>query len=125
MTIIRSEVRPGAYFDSAVLMRLQRALAGLPGVEDAGVVMATAANCELLEQSGLLTPAAQQASANDLLIVVRAADGERGVRVPAEEPGHSGEAIARGRLGADLRAGAVRRWRGAPGAGARAARVPL
>ena len=76
MTIIRSEVRPGAYFDSAVLMRLQRALAGLPGVEDAGVVMATAANCELLEQSGLLTPTAKQASANDLLIVVRAADDD-------------------------------------------------
>jgi len=80
MTIIRSEVRPGAYFDSAVLMRLQRALAGLPGVEDAGVVMATAANCELLEQSGLLTPAATQASANDLLIVVRAADDEGAAR---------------------------------------------
>ncbi len=80
MTIIRSEVRPGAYFDSAVLMRLQRALAGLPGVEDAGVVMATAANCELLEQSGLLTPAAQQASANDLLIVVRAADEDGAAR---------------------------------------------
>jgi FdrA protein len=74
MTVIRSEIRPGAYFDSAVLMLLQRGLARLPGVEDAGVVMATAANCELLEQSGLFTPAGKQASANDLLIVVRAAD---------------------------------------------------
>jgi FdrA protein len=74
MTVIRSEIRPGAYFDSAVLMLLQRGLAHLPGVEDAGVVMATAANCELLDQSGLLTAQGKQASPNDLLIVVRAAD---------------------------------------------------
>lgn len=73
MTTIRSEVRPGAYFDSAVLMRLQRALAALPGVEDAGVVMATPANCELLDQSGLLQ-SAPAAGPNDLLLVVRAAD---------------------------------------------------
>lgn len=73
MTVIRSEIRPGAYFDSAVLMRLQRALADLPGVADAGVVMATPANCELLDQSGLLE-ARPQAGPNDLLIVVKAQD---------------------------------------------------
>lgn len=72
MTAIRSETRPGAYYDSAVLMQLQRSLLGLPGVADAGVVMATPANCELLEQSGLLTPGAQTAGPNDLLLVVRA-----------------------------------------------------
>ncbi len=70
MTAIRSEVRPGAYFDSAVLMRLQRALAELPGVADAGVVMATPANCELLDQSGLYDKA-PGAGPNDLLIVVK------------------------------------------------------
>lgn len=71
MTVIRSEVRSGAYYDSAVLMRLQRALLELPGVADAGVVMATPANCELLDQSDLLagTPSA---GPNDLLLVVRA-----------------------------------------------------
>lgn len=73
MTVIRSEVRPGAYFDSAVLMRLQRALAELPGIVDAGVVMATPANCALLDQSGLLDSAAQ-AGPNDLLIVVKGQD---------------------------------------------------
>ena len=73
MTVIKTEVRPGAYFDSAVLMRLQRALAELPGVADAGVVMATPANCELLDQSGLLA-APPTAGPNDLLIVVKAAD---------------------------------------------------
>ena len=60
MTVIRSEVRPGAYYDSAVLMQLQRGTGALPGVADAGVVMATPANCELLEQSGLLTPPASR-----------------------------------------------------------------
>ncbi len=84
MTVIRSEVRPGAYFDSAVLMQLQRALARLPGVEDAGVVMATPANCELLEQSRLLTSAAKQAGPNDLLIVVRAADDDGAARALAQ-----------------------------------------
>ncbi|MEK7312458.1 MAG: acyl-CoA synthetase FdrA [Chloroflexota bacterium] len=72
MTVIRSEIRPGAYYDSAVLMQLQRGLLGLPGVLDSGVVMGTPANLELLDQSGLLTDAAKKAGVNDLLIVVKA-----------------------------------------------------
>jgi FdrA protein len=73
VTALRSETRSGAYYDSAVLMQLQRSLLALPGVADAGVVMATPANLELLEQSGLLTPGAQTAGPNDLLLVVKAA----------------------------------------------------
>jgi FdrA protein len=71
MTIL-SEVRPGAYYDSVILMQLQRSLADLPGVIDAGVVMATPANKELLAASGLAveTPA----GSDDLLIVVEASD---------------------------------------------------
>ena len=65
------EVRRGAYYDSVVLMQLQRALAELPQVEDAGVVMATPANLELLQQNSLL-PGQAQAGPDDLLIVVRA-----------------------------------------------------
>ncbi len=68
------ELRPGAYYDSVVLMQLQRALADLPEVIDAGVVMGTAANLELLAQSDLL-PAGMKAAPEDLLIVV-AADTE-------------------------------------------------
>ena len=71
MSVVQYEVRPGAYYDSVVLMQLQRALAGLPGVADAGVVMATAANRELLAASGLL-PDKIEAKADDLLIVVKA-----------------------------------------------------
>ncbi|MCP5101239.1 MAG: acyl-CoA synthetase FdrA [Chloroflexi bacterium] len=66
----KHEVRPGTYYDSVVLMQLQKALAGLDGVEDAGVVMATEANRDLLASSGLL-PAGVTAKADDLLIVVK------------------------------------------------------
>ncbi|MBK8903212.1 MAG: acyl-CoA synthetase FdrA [Anaerolineaceae bacterium] len=70
MTIMRSEVRQGAYYDSVVLMQLQKSLAELPGVADAGVVMATDANKELLAAGDLL-PADVSAKADDLLIVVK------------------------------------------------------
>ena len=52
-------------------MQLQRSLAGLPGVQDAGVVMGTEANKELLEHINLLSPEVQAAKPNDLVIVVR------------------------------------------------------
>ncbi len=77
MNVIKHEVRAGAYYDSVVLMQLQRALAGLPGVIDAGVVMATEANRELLDASDLL-PDGINARADDLLIVVK---GENEVAV--------------------------------------------
>jgi FdrA protein len=70
MDVLRYEVRAGAYFDSVVLMQLQRELAAVPGVIDAGVVMATEANRELLAVGDLL-PSETRAGADDLLIVVR------------------------------------------------------
>lgn len=76
MGVTASEIRPGAYYDSVVLMQLQRALSQLPGVLDAGVVMGTAANQELLQESGLLTDEAAAASAEDLIITVAAEDSE-------------------------------------------------
>jgi len=74
MTAIKSEIRRGAYYDSVILMQLQRELAALPGVLDAGVVMGTDANKDILIQSDLLTPEAQAAAADDLIIVVKAED---------------------------------------------------
>ena len=71
MTVTKYNVRRGAYYDSVVLMQLQRGLVGLPEVIDAGVVMATPANCELLAANNLL-PDSVGASPDDLLIVVRA-----------------------------------------------------
>jgi FdrA protein len=73
MTIIKWNVRAGAYYDSVVLMQLQRGLLGLPGVVDAGVVMATPANRDLLAANNLL-PDSISANPDDLLIVVKADD---------------------------------------------------
>ncbi|MFL6194693.1 MAG: acyl-CoA synthetase FdrA [Thermoanaerobaculia bacterium] len=71
---LRCAVRAGAYYDSVVLMRLQRALGALPGVLDAGVMMATPANRELLAASGLATD--DEAGPGDLLIAVKAETDE-------------------------------------------------
>ena len=74
MAVIKAEVRSGAYYDSVVLMQLQRALTEQPGVLDAGVVMGTTANKEVLEQSSLLVAEAEAAGNDDLIIVVRGTD---------------------------------------------------
>ena len=71
MTVVKWNVRAGAYYDSVVLMQLQRGLLGLNGVVDAGVVMATPANRELLAANNLL-PENVTANPDDLLIVVKA-----------------------------------------------------
>jgi FdrA protein len=71
MTTTKYDVRRGAYYDSVVLMQLQRGLLSLPGVVDAGVVMATQANCDLLSANNLL-PRSISASPDDLLVVVKA-----------------------------------------------------
>jgi len=74
MTIKKVEIRSGAYYDSVILMKLQRALVEQPGILDAGVVMGTNANKEVLTQSGLLVPELDSAKAEDLVIVVSAKD---------------------------------------------------
>jgi len=74
MTSTKGEVRSGVYFDSIVLMQLQRSLAGLQGVLDAGVVMGTEANKNLLAQGDLLAPEVQSAGMDDLVIVIKAED---------------------------------------------------
>lgn len=76
MAAILSEIRTGAYHDSVVLMQLQRSLTELPDVIDAGVVMGTDANKDLLAQVDLLTPEARAAKADDLVIVVKAESEE-------------------------------------------------
>src|SRR2546426_3819958 len=73
---IRSVVKPSAYFDSVTLMLVQREVRQLPGVEEAGAVMGTDANKELLRDAGLLTSEAQAARPDDLILAVRAGSGE-------------------------------------------------
>ena len=71
MTVTKWNVRAGAYYDSVVLMQLQRGLLELTGVLDAGVVMATQANRDLLAANNLL-PDSISANPDDLLIVIKA-----------------------------------------------------
>jgi FdrA protein len=67
-------VRPGAYFDSVVLMRIAAELRERPGVRAASLVMGTASNKEVLEAAGLLAPDAAAAGANDLIVALDAGE---------------------------------------------------
>lgn len=71
---VKTIVKPSEYHDSVSLMLVAQELARLPGVIDAAVVMATEANKGILKEAGLLTPEADAASPNDLVIAVSAAD---------------------------------------------------
>ena len=81
MSFTKGEIRSGAYYDSVILMQLQRSLAGLEGVIDAGVIMGTDANKELLEQISPLFHADKMTAplyifqgANDPRVNIREAD---------------------------------------------------
>lgn len=71
---IKTLIKKSEYHDSVALMLVARALSKFPGVIDVGVIMATEANKALLNEAGLLTPEAQSATPNDLVIVVSADD---------------------------------------------------
>jgi FdrA protein len=81
--VVRSVVKPSAYADSVALMLVQREIRGLPGVQEAGAVMGTEANKELLRDAGLLTPEVEAAGPNDLILVVRA-DSEQAASAALE-----------------------------------------
>lgn len=74
MTVIKSEIRSGTYYDSAVLMQLQRSMSQLEGVQDAGVVMGTEENKEILAHIDLVNPQVNAAKPDDMVIVIRAED---------------------------------------------------
>lgn len=69
-------VRRGFYLDSVALMRLSREIAAMAGVEDAALMMATPANRRILAEAGLLSGEGEAATANDLILAVRAATAE-------------------------------------------------
>ncbi|MDA0633874.1 FdrA family protein [Nonomuraea sp. MCN248] len=64
-------LRKGVYHDSVALMRVSRALSGLPGTEVAVVAMATELNLELARDLGFALPAADP---GDLLVALRGPD---------------------------------------------------
>ncbi|MGB8251958.1 MAG: hypothetical protein WCF08_01980, partial [Anaerolineaceae bacterium] len=97
MAVLKTEIRSGVYYDSAKLMQLQRILADLPGVEDAGVVMGTDSNKEILSHINLITPEVEKANTNDLIIVVRADNDKSG----SAAIGSVDEILSRRKTGSD------------------------
>ncbi|MEA3308845.1 MAG: acyl-CoA synthetase FdrA [Chloroflexota bacterium] len=74
--ITRTNIKSGEYYDSVTLMEVAQGLLDLEGVVDAAVVMGTPANKGILTGADLLTPEAQVAVADDLVIAVRTESAE-------------------------------------------------
>jgi len=68
-----SEVITNTYRDSVSLMQLSSKLSGLPGIEQASIIMATENNLDLLVEAGLLEERGEPSPA-DMLIVVQGAN---------------------------------------------------
>ena len=69
-----NRVERGRYLDSVALMRVSRSLAARAGVEGAALMIGSPSNRGLLRDAGLLAPEGEAATANDLIIAVRARD---------------------------------------------------
>ncbi len=84
MSVVLNEVRRATYFDSIVLMRISRQITGLPGVEEAGVILGTPANKDILRDAGILGPEGDGAEPGDLILALRAKDAAAGAAALAE-----------------------------------------
>jgi FdrA protein len=73
--VVAAHVFPRLYRDSVSLMALAARVEQEPGVQQAGVVMGTPANLEILGRSGM-RPDDLHAGADDLVVVVRAVDDD-------------------------------------------------
>ena len=69
-----NRVESGRYLDSVALMRVSRKLEALPGVESAALMIGSPSNKALLRGAGLLAKEGEPATANDLIIALRARD---------------------------------------------------
>lgn len=78
MSVIRNEVRRATYFDSLVLMRIARQTALLSGIEEAGLMIGTPANKDILRDAGILGPEGEAAAPGDLILALRAQDAAAG-----------------------------------------------
>ena len=74
--VAATRVRAGFYLDSVALMRISREVEGVAGVAAASLMMGSPSNKALLRDAGLLDEAGDEAGPNDLLITVRAEDGD-------------------------------------------------
>ena len=74
MSVVRNAVRTGFYRDSVALMRSARSLMALPGIEQAGLLVGTDANKQVLREAGILGADGDAAGPGDVIIALRAAD---------------------------------------------------
>ena len=84
MSVVLNDVRRATYFDSIVLMRISRQITGLPGVEEAGLILGTPANKDILRDAGILGPEGDGAEPGDLILALRAKDAAAGAAALAE-----------------------------------------
>ncbi len=75
---VLNRARPGFYLDSVALMRYSQAVAALPGVETATMMIGSESNKGIMEAAGLLADEGRGAEPNDLIIAVRAESTETG-----------------------------------------------
>jgi FdrA protein len=84
MSVVLNEVRRATYFDSIVLMRISRQIGVLPGVEEAGLIIGTPANKDILREAGILAAQGDKAEPGDLILALRAKDRAAGEAALAE-----------------------------------------
>ncbi len=84
MSVVLNDVRRATYFDSIVLMRISRQITGLPGVEEAGLILGTPAHKDILRDAGILGPEGDGAEPGDLILALRAKDAAAGAAALAE-----------------------------------------
>ncbi len=76
MSVVSNRLRQKFYLDSVELMRLSAELSAQQNVADAVLMIGTENNKRVIADAGLLTDAGRAASANDVIIAMRASDAE-------------------------------------------------
>ena len=79
-----NEIRSGLYLDSVSLMRISRTIAGLEGVEEAALMMASPSNRQIMANAGLLNSSSDGAGGGDLIVGIRAQSKNAGEEALAE-----------------------------------------
>lgn len=74
MEVTLNIVFQGFYKDSVALMRLSRDLAAMDGVNEAGLMMGSPSNKQILKDAGLLADEGATAEGGDLILAIRAKD---------------------------------------------------
>ncbi len=82
--VVVNEIRKGFYLDSVALMRISRGLVAMDGVDEAGLMIGTPANKEILREAGVLDATGESAAPGDLVIAVRARDDATATAAMAE-----------------------------------------